>query len=185
MKNIKSKIDPQVETQIKAVHEKRLEFLNQVDKYQEELLHSLNERLGKPKVESILEESQGFIKNERNHIDLIQQQLVKVRQEELDLRGRVFNDQLIDFVPTGDPWVKIPVGSIKFYDYKSLIERETQTISYRFVELNKEKLCKFFPFSNRFMLPSGEILLIETSIGSQTVSQGWCLCLFSLPIIDA
>ncbi len=74
-------------------------MLSQVDKCQAELLQSLNERVDKPKIELALKEAQDFVKSKPTEIELIQQQLVKVRQAEQDLRERLFNNKLIDFEP--------------------------------------------------------------------------------------
>ncbi len=99
-------------------------------------------------------------------IDLIQQQLDKVKREEQSLRERVFNDEIIDFEPSVDAWKNIPVGAIKFNRVQSPIETESQTNDYRLVEFKKENLDKMFSVSRVFPLENGDLLLAASSFES-------------------
>ncbi len=97
--HVNAKIYIHAETMITKINEERLALINKVDECQAKLFLDLDTRIDKPNVELALKEAQDFIKSEPTEIELIQQQLVNVRQEEQDLRGKIFDYELIDFEP--------------------------------------------------------------------------------------
>ncbi len=135
-------------------------MIRQVDIYQAELFQGLNERLEKPKVGLVLREAQDFLKSEPAEIDLIREQLNKVKQEEQTLRIQEFDEKLIDFEPIENPNENL--GKIEFNSMKTSIEEQTETADYRMVDFNMMELDSVFHFSIIHPLCSGNFLLIDS-----------------------
>jgi hypothetical protein len=126
----------------------------------------MHERLDKPKVESALKEAHDFIESEPTEIDLIQQQLLKLRQEEQSLRESLFGNKLIDFEPIEKFNKDITLGTIEFNQVKiTPIEQKIQTNDYKLVLFDPEKLDSVFSlYSEIFPLQRGNFCLMSSNI---------------------
>jgi hypothetical protein len=87
---VKAKIDIHAEYKIKKINEECSDLISQVDTYQAELFKGLDKRLAKLKVESLIKETRDLIESQSGQIELIQQQLDKIRQEEKMLSEQLF-----------------------------------------------------------------------------------------------
>jgi hypothetical protein len=136
--NIKSKIDFQTELMHQKIDEERMKLIQEVDEYQEGLFQDLDSRIDKSKVEAVLIEIQEFIKSEPTQIDLIQQQLNKVKLEEKSFEDQIFLNTLYYFRPTENPGELL--GNVWNRKLKSPISVDEQTTDYRLVEFADQSL---------------------------------------------
>jgi hypothetical protein len=92
--NIKALIDFEAELMIKEVNDKRLDLLNQLDEYQNDLFENLERRIDRSRVEKTLAQGLDILSSEDN-IELVKHQLKVTEIEEHNLRKDVFNKKLI------------------------------------------------------------------------------------------